>query len=180
MNFWVRIDSYYGINQGLIHDAKYVDIVYEIVNLDNPSSRTGERQIKRIKKKWHDLLLTLHHKQNHPEQMNEEEKRVYQMFLNVNEPDKFLNAAHRKRLRFQQGMKENFLAGLKMSGRYLPLMEDVFRKEGLADRAHAPAVRREQLQRPRALQSRRERDLAVHALDGQALSQDQRRRRRAQ
>ena len=53
------------------------------------------------------------------------------MFLNVNEPNKFLNAAHRKRLRFQQGMKENYLNGLKMSGRYLPLMEEVFRKEGL-------------------------------------------------
>jgi membrane-bound lytic murein transglycosylase D len=131
VNFWVRIDSYYGTNQGLVHDAKYVDIVYEVINLDNPSSRTGEREIKRIKKKWHDLLLTLHHKQNHPELLNDEEKRVYQMFLNVNEPNKFLNAAHRKRLRFQQGLKENFLAGMKMSGRYLPLMEDVFRKEGL-------------------------------------------------
>ena len=131
VNFWVRIDSYYGTKQGLIHDAKYVDIVYEIINLDNPSSRTGERQLKRMKKKWHDLLLTLHHKQDHPELLNEEEKRVYQMFLNVKEPNKFLNAAHRKRLRFQQGLKENFLAGMKMSGRYIPVMEEIFRKEGL-------------------------------------------------
>lgn len=131
VDFWVRIYSYYGTNQGLIHDAKYVDVIYEIVNLDNPSSRTGEHQIKRIKKKWHDMLLTLHHKQFHPETLNDEEKRVYQMFINVQEPNKFLNAAHRKRLRFQQGMKENFLQGLKMSGRYLPSMEDVFKKEGL-------------------------------------------------
>src|ERR1700746_1148841 len=131
VDFWVRIYTYYGTNQGLIHDAKYVDIIYEIVNLDNPSSRTGERQVKKMKKKWHDMLLTLHHKQNHPELLNEEEKRVYQMYLKVNEPNKFLNAAHRKRLRFQQGMKENFLSGYRMSGRYLPLMEEVFRKEGL-------------------------------------------------
>ena len=69
VDFWVRIDSYYGTNQGLIHDAKYVDIIYEIVNIDDPGSRAGEHQIKRIKKKWHDLLLTLHHKQNHPESL---------------------------------------------------------------------------------------------------------------
>jgi membrane-bound lytic murein transglycosylase D len=131
VDFWVRIYTYYGINQGLIHDAKYVDIIYEIVNLDNPSSRSGERDVKKMKKKWKDILLTLHHKQNHPESMNEEEKRVYQMFIDIKEPNKFLNAANRKRLRFQQGMKENFIAGLKMSGEYLPLMEDVFRKEGL-------------------------------------------------
>ena len=67
VDFWVRIYTYYDTNQGLIHDAKYVDIIYEIVNLDNPSSRTGEHQVKKMKKKWHDLLLTLHHKQNHPE-----------------------------------------------------------------------------------------------------------------
>ena len=42
VNFWIRIDSYYGINQGLVHDAKYVDIVYEVINLDNPTSRTGD------------------------------------------------------------------------------------------------------------------------------------------
>src|SRR6185437_16725096 len=65
VDFWVRIDSYYGINQGLIHDAKYVDIIYEIVNIDNPGSRSAIHKIKRIKKKWHDLLLSLHYKQNH-------------------------------------------------------------------------------------------------------------------
>jgi membrane-bound lytic murein transglycosylase D len=131
VDFWVRIYSYYGTNQALIHDAKYVDIVYEIVNIDNPNSRTGERQVKRMKAKWHDLLIGLQHKQAHPELLNEEEKRVYQMFLNVKEPDKFLNAAHRKRLRFQQGLKEHTAEGLKVSGQYLPLMEEVFRKEGL-------------------------------------------------
>jgi membrane-bound lytic murein transglycosylase D len=131
VDFWVRIYSYYGTNQGLIHDAKYVDIVYETVNIDNMSSRTGERQIKKIKAKWRNLLLGLQRKQAHPESLNDEEKRVYQMFLNVKEPDKFLNAAHRKRLRLQQGLKEHFIEGLKASGRYLPIMEEVFRKEGL-------------------------------------------------
>jgi len=131
VDFWVRIDSYYGINQGLIHDAKYVDIIYEIVNIDNPGSRSAIHKIKRIKKKWHDLLLSLHYKQNHPELMTDDEKRVFQMFINVHEPNKFLKAASRKRLRFQEGLKEHFLEGLKMSGRYLPVMEDIFRKNGL-------------------------------------------------
>ena len=129
VDFWVSIYTKYGTDQGLIHDAKYVDIIYQI--LDLKPGRAGERQIKAAKRHWHDLLLTLHHKQNHPESMTDEEKQVYQMFAKVNEPGKFLNAAHRKRLRFQLGQKDRFLEGLKMSGRYLPLMEDVFRKEGL-------------------------------------------------
>jgi membrane-bound lytic murein transglycosylase D len=128
-DFWISIYTKYGTDQGLIHDAKYVDIVYQV--LDLLPGRAGERQIKSTKKHWHDLLLTLHHKQNSPESMTDEEKRVYQMFAGINEPSKFLDAAHRKRLRFQLGQKDRFLEGLKMSGRYLPLMEEVFRNEGL-------------------------------------------------
>jgi membrane-bound lytic murein transglycosylase D len=128
-DFWISIYTKYGTDQGLIHDAKYVDIVYQVLALQ--PGRAGERQIKSTKKHWHDLLLTLHHKQNSPESMNDEEKKVYQMFAGINEPSKFLNAAHRKRLRFQLGQKDRFLEGLKMSGRYLPLMEEVFRNEGL-------------------------------------------------
>lgn len=131
VDFWVKIYSYYGTNQGLIHDAKYVDIVYEIINMNDSELRRGDRHIQKLKKKWHDLLLTLHHKQNHPESMNDEEKRVFLMFQNIHEPNKFLNAANHKRLRFQQGLKEHFLEGLKSSGRYLPLMEEVFKQEGL-------------------------------------------------
>ena len=134
VDFWISIYTKYGTDQGLIHDAKYVEIVYQVIDLQ--PGRAGERQIKATKRHWHDLLLTLHNKsKNHPESMpenlNDEEKRVFQMFSGVNEPSKFLNAAHRKRLRFQLGQKDRFLEGLKMSGRYLSLMEEVFRQEGM-------------------------------------------------
>jgi membrane-bound lytic murein transglycosylase D len=132
-DFWISIYTKYGTDQGLIHDAKYVEIIYQVMDLQ--PGRAGEHQIKTTKRHWHDLLMSLHRKQSHPESLpeslNDEEKRVFQMFANVNEPSKFLNAAHRKRLRFQLGQKDRFLEGLKMSGRYLPLMEEVFRKEGL-------------------------------------------------
>jgi membrane-bound lytic murein transglycosylase D len=42
-----------------------------------------------------------------------------------------LNAAHRKRLRFQLGQKDRFLDGLYQSGRFLSFMEDIFKKEGM-------------------------------------------------
>lgn len=130
LQFWVGIYTQYDTQQGLIHDAKYIDHVYEVVDLKNGDS-TGERSVRRIKKKWRDLLISVHHKQNHPDQLNEEEKKVFNLYGDVNEPNKFLNAAHRKRLRFQLGQKDRFLEGLKYSGKYLPHMEEIFKKEGM-------------------------------------------------
>lgn len=133
VNFWVRIYTEYTSRQGLVHDAKYIDKVYEVVELGRRGGHTGQ-----LKKKWKSVLLSLHKKTrggkeapSDPVALSDEEKRVYQMYLDIQEPNKFLNAAHRKRLRFQLGQRDHFLDGLKQSGRYLPRMEEIFAKEGM-------------------------------------------------
>jgi membrane-bound lytic murein transglycosylase D len=130
VNFWIRIYTEFASNQGLIHDSKYIDHVYEILEFSNETRNTG-KVIKAEKKKWKDVLLSVHRKQEHPDKMTDEEKRVFELFRDVDEPNKFLNAAHRKRLRFQLGQKDRFLDGLYQSGRFLPMMEAIFKKEGL-------------------------------------------------
>lgn len=129
VEFWVSIYSKYTTNQGLIHDAKYVDHVYQIVDLTQGDH--SNKYLRNLKNHWKDLLLSVHRKQNDPSSMTEDEKKVYLLFQDVNEPNKYLNAAHRKRLRFQLGQRDRFLDGLKQSGRYLPMMEEIFRHEGL-------------------------------------------------
>jgi hypothetical protein len=76
VNFWVRIYSEFSSNQGLIHDAKYIDHVYEVLVFTG-STRENARLIKKQKQKWKDLLLSVHRKQNEPDKMNEEERRVF-------------------------------------------------------------------------------------------------------
>ncbi len=130
VDFWIRIYTEFTSTQGLIHDAKYIDHVYEILEFKNETRSTG-KVIKTEKKKWKEILLAVHRKQLHPEAMTADEKRIFELFRDVNEPNKFLNAAHRKRLRFQLGQKDRFQDGLYQSGRFLPMMEGVFKKEGL-------------------------------------------------
>ena len=133
-DFWVSIYTQYDTHQGLIHDAKYIDLVYEAIDLtssDVGGPPQNSRRIKNAKKHWKDVLFAVHRKQTHPETMTVDERRVFEMFRDIREPNKFINAAHRKRLRFQQGQKDHFLDGLKQSGRYLPLMEEIFRKAAL-------------------------------------------------
>lgn len=129
VNFWVAIYTRYYTHQGLIHDAKYVDVVYDVIDLSGPGS--GRHLV--AKKRWRDVLLSLHRKQvNHlywPEGLTEDERKVAKLFENIDEPNKFLAAAHRKRLRFQSGHRDHFVEGYRQSGRYLQLMEEIFRKE---------------------------------------------------
>src|SRR5690606_22709448 len=54
-----------------------------------------------------------------------------ELFRKIGDPNKFLNAAHYKRLRFQLGLKDRFLDGVKLSGEYLPFMDRIFIEHGL-------------------------------------------------
>jgi len=121
-DFWVSIYTQYDTHQGLIHDTKYIDHVYEVIH---------PRRARSAKQHWREVLLSVHRKQKDPGTFTPEERKVFELYADVNEPDKFLKAAHRKRLRFQLGQKSNFLDGYRQSGKYLAEMEEIFRREGL-------------------------------------------------
>lgn len=130
IHFWIKIYTQYDRTQGLIHDSKYIDHVYEVLDLKS-SSRRNRRAIRQIKTRWKELLLSVHRKQSHPERFTPEEQRIFLLYQDIQDPNKFLNAAHRKRLRFQLGQKDQFLSGVYQSGRFLPQMEEIFRKQGV-------------------------------------------------
>ena len=136
VDFWLGIYTRYYTHQGLIHDSKYIEQVYEVLDFgSSQSSRRSQTQmIRQAKKKWRAILLSLHRKNGRAElwaQLSEEEQRVAQMYEGVREPNKFLAAAQAGRMRFQLGQKDRFVEGLQASGRYLPEMEAIFRREGL-------------------------------------------------
>jgi membrane-bound lytic murein transglycosylase D len=53
------------------------------------------------------------------------------MFAKVDEPKKFVEAGRRGRLRFQLGQRNQTMAGITQSGRYMRQMEEIFKQEGL-------------------------------------------------
>src|SRR5262249_35277956 len=76
-------------------------------------------------------LLRLHALGPHPESLGAEERRIYDLFADDPAPDRFLGAADEKRLHSQRGLRERFAEGIRVSRRYLPEMERIFRDEGL-------------------------------------------------
>ncbi len=132
VQFWVKVYTEHPQTEGVIHDSRYIDHIYEIVDV---SGHHGMRRAKESKKKWRAVLSRLHKLSRDGDidvtQLSPDERHIYELFLDINEPNKFLNATHRKRLRFQLGQRDRFLDGFKQSGRYLTAMEEIFRREGL-------------------------------------------------
>lgn len=140
VQFWIKVYTELGTSEGVIHDAKHVDIIYSKVDFTDISDFTlsarqrekiAAKRIKAEKKRITDILRSIQRKENRSQALNDEERKIAVLLSGVNEPNKYVAAAHRKRIRFQLGQKDRFLQGLYYSGRYLPLMERIFKAKGL-------------------------------------------------
>jgi membrane-bound lytic murein transglycosylase D len=148
IDFWIRIYTEVSGQEALVHDARYPEIIYEKIQLGRrrtPGSRrlAGRRPASRTdrlregRKKWRAVLLSLHAKQLQasqglkPLELTADEAHVASLFQGHSEPDRFLRAANRRRLRTQIGSKEGFESGLTASKKYLPEMEKIFERAGL-------------------------------------------------
>ncbi len=140
VQFWRDIYTKYNSNQGLLHDSKYVEVVYEMVDFQdidlNTSLTTKQREKarkKRVGDRKKEIAERLKKLQvlNSPEGLTGEDLRYWDMFKNVDEARRFLEASKKGRLRFQLGQRDIFMRGIYQSGRYLRQMEEIFRQEGL-------------------------------------------------
>ncbi len=142
VSFWKNVYAKWGLGQVVLHDNRYLDVVYEVIDLpsDGEGITTASRDLITDRLTlWQTKLQILDDKlaQQHP--LNEEEQQL------VNK----LNAAGgtaaltqiSDRLRRQRGMKERFMQGVIISQRYLPTFKAIFVEAGLpADLALLPHV----------------------------------------
>jgi membrane-bound lytic murein transglycosylase D len=140
VQFWKDIYTKYTSDQGLLHDSKYIKLIYERVDFNditaNPdmSDRQKEKaRRKRVNDKKKEIAQRLKNLQkvSDPTTLTGDDKRYWDLFANIAEPKKFVEATSRKRLRFQLGQRNQFAAGIYQSGRYLRQMEEIFRQEGV-------------------------------------------------
>lgn len=140
VQFWKDIYTKFTSDQGILHDSKYINLVYEGVDFNditqNPDMTDHQKEKarrKRVKDKKQEVAQRLKHLQEvkDPSQLEGDDKRYWELFAKIDDPRKFIEAAGRKRLRFQLGQRNQFAAGIFQSGRYMKQMEDIFRQEGL-------------------------------------------------
>jgi membrane-bound lytic murein transglycosylase D len=136
-NFWRRVYSLWSKNQYVMHISEMPEVVLEI----HDSTRIedmGDKAREKFMKPWLDVrrreyqqvLLKLHRSKNLDEsQLTQVEKRIYGLFEHVQRKDKFLIAA--QSIRVQRGQREYIEKGLVTASKYLPHLEESFKKEGV-------------------------------------------------
>ena len=126
--FWISVFTEYTSDQGVLHDNRYLGVVYEQLNIKaSVSRRERNRRAEACRKHYKAILNTLvGGKRDH---LTSEEKRVLELWP-AGVTNKTLRDA-RTRIRFQQGLSDRFRAGLERAGRYRAHVYNQFTKLGV-------------------------------------------------
>lgn len=136
VDFWRSIYARYELNQTVLHDNRNLNIIYgvldfsdldEDVRLNDGQRRAIRARVEAEKKEELKTMLLRFGVGQLPNTPGEE--FVYALFETISGSDKFTNAA--ERIRAQWGQKDRFTAGLIRAGRYMPMMEEIFIRNGV-------------------------------------------------
>lgn len=130
--FWTQVFAVWSENQSVLHSMDDLGKVYTVLDFRDqasvldPVSLSIERHHAEAEA-WddtRDLLKQVDALQATPQSMTPEQHRIYAMFGDSNDPDRFRNAI--EDMRFQRGLRERTQHALAVSGRYMPQMEQIF------------------------------------------------------
>lgn len=128
--FWRQVFSDVTTRQGLIHDNRHLDIVYEKLDLpaDVPDARI-ERLAEARRARYARILRRLADEQHSG--LDREEARVLELWGTRASRHELRAAA--ERVRFQQGLSDRFHAGLVRSGQWRDHIVEALRAAGVPD-----------------------------------------------
>jgi membrane-bound lytic murein transglycosylase D len=115
VDFWVSIFTRYATDEGVLHDNRNLAVVYERIAMPaSLSRRERQRRVEARRKKVRAVLTSL--ASGKRDNLTDEEARVLALW-----PDGVSNSTlstAKKRIRFQQGLRDRFEQGLVRSGRW--------------------------------------------------------------
>ena len=128
VDFWVSIFTRYDSGEGVLHDNRRLDVVYE--RLDMPAKLTRKERQRRVSRKRKELQGILRRLAGGKrDKLSAEEARVLALW-----PEDVTNAelkAAGNRIRYQQGLSDRFRQGLIRSGRWRDYIEQEFSSLGV-------------------------------------------------
>jgi membrane-bound lytic murein transglycosylase D len=130
--FWTQVFAVWSENQSVLHSMDDLGKIYTVLDFRDqaavldPVSLSIERHHAEAEA-WddtRDLLKQVDALQATPQNMTPEQHRIFAMFSDSSDPQRFKNAIDG--LRFQRGLRERTQHALAVSGRYMPQMEQIF------------------------------------------------------
>ena len=140
VDFWKRIFAKYSTYQVVVHDSRNLDRIYSVLDFtalqdeswsDADLSAYLNDRSRQEKERIRAILVRLQNVGADTSDLNEEEQRIRGLFANETLSTKFIEATADDRIRGQRGLRERFASAIRVSRRYLPEMESIFRREGL-------------------------------------------------
>jgi len=136
VKFWKKIFTEYTTNQLIIHDERYLDVIYEVIDLEDeafPTRKEGWAYAKAERERYVKILERLSENFEIPPNMTDEEERIYLLFKNISESPCFKKADAKDRVHIQTGYAEGFKTGIIRAGSYLDTMKRIFAKYNLPE-----------------------------------------------
>ncbi len=117
VNFWIKVYTEITTQEAFLHDSEDLSIVYKKVSLPK-NRRKRRRYLKGQRNHYKKLLRSM--AKSKPEQYNEDQKKLFEI-IGPQSPNNLRQMA--RNLRFQYGLKDRYLKGLKRSYQYMPFIE---------------------------------------------------------
>jgi membrane-bound lytic murein transglycosylase D len=135
--FWTDVFGKYSENQSVIHSMTDLGKIYTVLDYSDQAASMDPVRLshvraegERVARAHIDAMLKhIDALKNTPDKLNPEERRIYAMFADSRDPNRF-----RKEIggtRVQRGLRERTQQALDTSSHYLPEMERVFANYGL-------------------------------------------------
>jgi len=126
--FWIRIYTEVSLQEGLLHDRDYPQVVYEkFANGDRTGKKLSE-YVDHRRKVYIDAIIAV--RDSAPAKWGPEAKRVAELFKLA--PEGAIAGAE-ERIRHQSGQRERFRQGLARSTMYLDTISAILKKNGVPD-----------------------------------------------
>ncbi len=128
--FWRRVFAEIDSDQALLHDNRHLEIVYQVVEIPTSATPARRRRIADLARdRYRKVLTKLATGQRSG--LNGEERRVLALW-----PDDVSNEELRLaagRIRFQQGLSDQYLDGLRRSGAWKPYIRQQLKAAGVPE-----------------------------------------------
>lgn len=143
VEFWKKVYSKWDLDTVVIHDNRYLEMIYEEVKLpQTPIDGYTLESKALIKSRFSDIesrMFELDKKLAAGLELNAYEKDIVARLKKIDGQKALVNIG--ERVRYQRGMSSRYKAGLENSYAYLPYFKAIFKNAGLPeDLAYLPHV----------------------------------------
>jgi len=135
VHFWEQIFAHYKSNECVFHDSWNVNVIYGIKKI---RSHTRKKQRRELARQERSIVRALKRLGRGYSAKSSLERKIVRSIPSKYRNKTFYRGAA-KRVRCQRGIADNFVASLKRSKKYLPMIKRALRKQGLPkDLAYLP------------------------------------------